>query len=288
MKIIRSVKTMMKEMDLLKDKKIGLVPTMGYLHEGHLSLVKNAKEENDIVVMSIFVNPLQFGPSEDFEQYPRDEEKDAKAAEQAGVSILFLPTVLEMYPTEMAIKMVVEKGTNVLCGKSRPGHFDGVITVLTKLFHITQPTHAYFGMKDAQQYAVIHSLVTDLNFPIKLIGLPTIREDDGLAKSSRNVYLSTTERKEATALYCGLKIGQKLIIDGMKNPATIIKEVKNFIRTATKGTIDYVELLTFPSLETLEIINEQIIIAVAVKYDKARLIDNIILQPDGTQLDRIN
>ncbi|MEI3604756.1 pantoate--beta-alanine ligase [Pseudogracilibacillus sp. SE30717A] len=288
MKIIRTVQTMMKEMELLKDKKVGFVPTMGYLHEGHLSLVETAKKENDIVIMSIFVNPLQFGPNEDFDQYPRDEQKDAEVAKQAGVSILFIPTVNEMYPDEMSINMTIGKGSNVLCGKSRPGHFDGVITVLTKLFHMTQPTNAYFGLKDAQQFAMVNSLISELNFPIQLIGLPTVRESDGLAKSSRNVYLSSMERTDATALYSALKLGQKLIVDGIKNPVTIIKEVENFIRTSTKGSIDYVELLSFPNLENVVIINEQIILAVAVKFKKARLIDNIILNPDGSQLDRIN
>ncbi len=287
MKIIRSVQTMMKEVANV-NKKIGFVPTMGFLHEGHLSLVKEAKQENDIVVMSIFVNPLQFGPNEDFEQYPRDEQQDAEVAEQHGVDILFLPTVDDMYPKEMGIKMTINQGTDVLCGRSRPGHFDGVITVLTKLFHIVQPNNAYFGLKDAQQFAVVNTLVTQLDFPVQLVGLPTVREGDGLAKSSRNVYLSEIERKEATSLYLGLKLGQKLIVDGIKNPATIITEVKKFISNNTSGKIDYIELLSFPNLKSITTINQQVILAVAVKFSNARLIDNIILNEEGSFIDRIS
>lgn len=287
MKIIRSVQTMMKEVANV-NKKIGFVPTMGFLHDGHLSLVKEAKQENDIVVMSIFVNPLQFGPNEDFEQYPRDEQQDAKVAEQHGVDILFLPTVDDMYPNEMGIKMTINQGTDVLCGRSRPGHFDGVITVLTKLFHIVQPNNAYFGLKDAQQFAVVNTLVTQLDFPVQLVGLPTVREGDGLAKSSRNVYLSEIERKEATSLYLGLKLGQKLIVDGIKNPATIITEVKKFISNNTSGKIDYIELLSFPNLKSITTINQQVILAVAVKFSNARLIDNIILNEEGSFIDRIS
>src|SRR5690625_2644043 len=205
MKIIRTINEMKTQLNKVKDKSVGFVPTMGYLHEGHLSLVKEAREENDIVVMSIFVNPLQFGPNEDFERYPRDEERDARVAEEAGVDLLFIPDVEEMYPETMGIKMTIDKGTNVLCGRSRPGHFDGVITVLTKLFHLVQPTNAYFGLKDAQQFAVVNTLINELNFPITLVGLPTVREANGLAKSSRNVYLSSKEREEATSLYKSLK-----------------------------------------------------------------------------------
>lgn len=288
MKIIRSVQTMTKEIANINKKKIGFVPTMGFLHDGHLSLVKEAKLENDIVVMSIFVNPLQFGPNEDFEQYPRDEQQDAKVAEQHGVDILFLPTVNDMYPDEMSVKMTIHHGTDVLCGRSRPGHFDGVITVLTKLFHIVQPKNAYFGLKDAQQFAIVNTLVTQLNFPIQLVGLPTIREKDGLAMSSRNVYLSEKERKEASSINSGLKLGQKLIVDGIKNPATIIKEVKKFISTNTSGKIDYIEILSFPNLDNITTINQQLILAVAVKFNNARLIDNIILNQDGSHIRRIS
>lgn len=287
MKIIRSIHEMKEQLEINKSKQIGFVPTMGFLHEGHLSLVKQANQENDIVIMSIFVNPLQFGPNEDFDRYPRNEQQDAKIAEETGVDILFIPDVREMYPEQMGISMTIEKGTNVLCGKSRPGHFDGVITVLTKLFHIVEPTRAYFGLKDAQQFAVVNTLVNELNFPLKLVGLPTIRETDGLAKSSRNVNLSPEERKEATSIYSSLKVGQKIIVDGIKNPDTIINEVKNYLQKSTTATIDYVELLSFPQLEEMTHINETIILAVAVQFGRARLIDNIILDCNGQQIDRI-
>lgn len=287
MKIIRTIEEMKQQLLPVKTKTIGFVPTMGYLHEGHLSLVDAAKGENDIVVMSIFVNPLQFGPNEDFDRYPRDEKRDAQVAEERGVDILFIPDVKEMYPEKMGIQMSIHKGTDVLCGKSRPGHFDGVITVLTKLFHIVEPTKAYFGLKDAQQFAVVNTLVNELNFPLKLVGLPTVREEDGLAKSSRNVNLSPEERKEAISLYASLKVGQKIIVDGIKNTDTIIKEVKNFLQNRTTGTIDYVELLSFPTLEKINHVNETVILAVAVQYEKARLIDNIILDRNGQQIDRI-
>lgn len=287
MKTIRTVEQMMSKINTLRDKKIGFVPTMGYLHEGHLTLVDEARKENDIVVMSIFVNPLQFGPNEDFERYPRDEARDASLAEKHGVDLLFLPSADQMYPTDFSIKMKITSKTDVLCGRSRPGHFDGVITVLTKLFHIVQPTNAYFGLKDAQQFAVVQTLIEQLNFPIQLVGIPTVREDDGLAKSSRNVYLSVDERQEAISLYKGLLHGQKRIQDGIKDAKTIEKEVTSFIKKHTTAKIDYVEILTYPNLTRTETINEQIIIAVAAFYEKARLIDNLILEKDGTIVSRI-
>lgn len=188
-----------------KQHSIGFVPTMGFLHEGHLTLAKEARDQNDIVVMSIFVNPLQFGPNEDFESYPRDMERDQHLAEEAGVDILFTPDVKEMYPNEPSITMTVQKRTDVLCGKKRPGHFDGVVTVLTKLFHLVAPTNVYFGLKDAQQVAVIDAMIKDFFFDLHLVSVPTVREEDGLAKSSRNVYLSDKERQEAPALYRALK-----------------------------------------------------------------------------------
>src|SRR5690625_615619 len=288
MKIIRSVQTMIDEITSLKNKKIGFVPTMGFLHEGHLSLIDAAKKDNEIVIMSIFVNPLQFGPNEDFERYPRNENRDTEVAKDSGVTILFIPSVQEMYPEKLGINMTIQQGSDVLCGRSRPGHFDGVITVLTKLFHIIQPTNAYFGLKDAQQFAVVNMLVEQLNFPVQLNGVKTVRERDGLAKSSRNVYLSSKERMEATALYKGLKFGQKLIVDGTKNPDNIIKEVKNFIKNSISGELDYVELLSFPDLRYISYINTQVILAVAVKFEKVRLIDNIILDVTGVEIDKIN
>ena len=287
MKIIRTIKEMNQIVKNHSNQTIGFVPTMGFLHEGHLSLAAKAKEENDVVVMSIFVNPLQFGPNEDFEKYPRNEKQDIQVAQEAGIDILFIPTVKEMYPDKLGIKMTIETGTDVLCGRSRPGHFDGVGTVLTKLFHIVQPTNAYFGLKDAQQFAITHHLVHQLNFPLQVIGLPTVRESDGLAKSSRNVNLSEQERYEAKYLFKSLQYAKQLIVDGLKNPDIIKTEVEKMLKEETDGIIDYVEILSFPKLGQVSTINEQIIIAIAVQFKQARLIDNILLHPDGTKINRL-
>ncbi len=287
MKITRTIDEIKTELNKVKGKTIGFVPTMGYLHEGHLSLVKKAREESDIVVLSIFVNPLQFGPNEDFDRYPRDEARDASLAEENGVDILFLPTVDTMYPEEMHIEMKVTKGTEVLCGRSRPGHFDGVATVLTKLFHIVEPDQTYFGLKDAQQFAVVHTLISQLNFPIRLVGLPTVREKDGLAKSSRNVYLSEKEREEATILYKALQLGQSLIQDGEKESEVIVEKVVAYLRSHTSARIDYVELLSYPDLKSIVEVEEQVILALAVHFEKARLIDNIIISSEGKRIDTI-
>jgi len=257
---------------------IGFAPTMGYLHEGHLKLVKQSLQYNDITVMSIFVNPLQFGPGEDFEAYPRDVERDKKLAENAGVTILFLPERSDMYPNDPSFEINVSKRTDVLCGRSRPGHFNGVATILIKLFNIILPDNVYFGMKDAQQVAVVDSLIKDFNFPIQLIPVETEREEDGLARSSRNVYLSNDEREQAPHLYKGLKEGVYAIQNGEVNPATVIHIVADYIKNNTDGEIDYIEILSFPTLVALEQLHGKIIIALAVKFSKARLIDNIILE----------
>ena len=251
-------------------RSIGLVPTMGFLHEGHLSLVEAAKAENDLVVMSIFVNPAQFGPNEDFERYPRDFERDSQLAEKAGVDMIFAPSAEEMYPRESPITMGAGTLADVLCGKSRPGHFDGVLKVVTKLFHLVQPDSAYFGQKDAQQLAIVESLVQDFNFPLRICRVDTVREQDGLAKSSRNVYLSETERAEAPKLYQALQQGAAAAREG-KDP---IPEMARLIQSETSGTIDYIELLSYPGLN--EAPDGQAILALAVQFQKARLIDNII------------
>lgn len=251
-------------------RSIGLVPTMGFLHEGHMALVEAAKAENDVVAMSIFVNPAQFGPNEDFDRYPRDFERDSMLAEKAGVDIIFAPSVKEMYPHDSQITMSAGMLANVLCGKSRPGHFDGVLKVVTKLFHLVQPNVAYFGQKDAQQLAIIESLVRDFNFPLKIRRVETVREQDGLAKSSRNVYLSNAERREAPELYRSLQRGVKDAREG-QDP---IPEMIRLIESETSGTIDYIELLSYPDLQQEP--KEQAILALAVQFQKARLIDNII------------
>lgn len=251
-------------------QSIGLVPTMGFLHDGHLALVESAKSENDLVVMSIFVNPAQFGPNEDFDRYPRDFDRDRLLAQQAGVDIIFAPSVEEMYPRNSQITMGAGTLANVLCGKSRPGHFDGVLKVVTKLFHLVQPNIAYFGQKDAQQLAIIESLVRDFDFPLQIRRIETVREPDGLAKSSRNVYLSETERAESAKLYQALQQGVAAARDG-KDP---IPEMTGFIESETSGRIDYIELLSY--LDLTDSPNGQAILALAVQFQKARLIDNII------------
>lgn len=284
MKIIRKIKELQNITTDLKrsNQTIGFVATMGFLHEGHLTLMEQSKLENDILVSSIFVNPLQFGPTEDFSEYPRDEERDIALAKKAGVDYLFLPSVEEMYPEENKIRMSITERVNVLCGQSRPGHFDGVITVLTKLFHIVQADRTYFGLKDAQQVAVVDSLLSHLNFPTELVGIPTVRESDGLAKSSRNVRLLESEREEAIYLYQSLLRAQQLVIDGENNPAMIVEEVKSMLEEHTTGRIDYVELLSFPSLQKVDQVNEQFIIAIAVQFTHARLIDNLIIDSNGS------
>lgn len=289
MEVIRSVKEMQQKMTALRQQKkhIGFIPTMGFFHEGHTSLMKEAKKENHIITTSIFVNPLQFGPDEDFERYPRNEEHDIVEAEQSGVDIIFIPEAKDMYPNHPMIKMDITDRAHALCGRTRPGHFAGVLTVLTKLFHIVQPDKTYFGLKDAQQVAVVSALIHDLNFPIELIGLPTIREQDGLAKSSRNVYLDKAERQEAVWLYKALTYAQQLVVDGESNPAIIVKEVIEKITKGTTGSVDYVEILSYPELKPITVINQQVILAVAVKFKHARLIDNLLLNKNGKIINRL-
>lgn len=256
-------------------KTIGLVPTMGFLHEGHLSLVEKAKAENDKVVMSIFVNPAQFGPNEDFDRYPRDLKRDQELAEGAGTDVIFAPSVEEMYPRESQIQLSAGAQADVLCGAKRPGHFDGVLKVVTKLFHLVEADLAYFGQKDAQQLAIIESLVADYNFPMAIRRGETVREDDGLAKSSRNVYLSDRERNEAPHLRKALEMGKELFLQG-QNP---IEPMTAYLTEHTSGIIDYIELLDYPTLTTT--IQQDAILALAVKFEKARLIDNIIFNQKG-------
>lgn len=257
-------------------KTIGFVPTMGYLHEGHLSLVEQARNENDIVVMSIFVNPAQFGPNEDFETYPRDFDRDAKLAEEAGVDIIFNPSTEEMYPYDGGIQIIAGEQANMLCGSSRPGHFDGVLKVLAKLFHIVSPTRAYFGMKDAQQLAIVETFVRDYDFPVVIRRVPIVREEDGLAKSSRNVRLNSQEREEAPIIYQALLAGKEQYMaepDGQK-AESIVSEM---IERNSSGKVDYVSILDYPSLKPVTEQSELILLATAVYFEKVRLIDNIIM-----------
>ncbi|MED1950909.1 pantoate--beta-alanine ligase [Brevibacillus centrosporus] len=258
-------------------KTIGIVPTMGFLHQGHLSLVKAAREKCDLVVMSIFVNPLQFGPNEDFERYPRDIEHDRQMAQSAGVDLLFTPEVSEMYPKPILTNISVSNVTEQLCGKSRPGHFDGVATVVTKLFQIVQPDYAFFGQKDAQQVAVVTQMTYDLSMPVQIVPCPIVREEDGLAMSSRNVYLTAEQRKEALVLSQSLKQAKSWIEEGVAL-SEIRERIIHMIAAMPLASIDYVELLRYPDLNPVEqrAPGESIIIALAVRFGHTRLIDNLI------------
>jgi len=279
MKIFNTINELKNELAVQREtgKKIGFVPTMGFLHEGHASLLKAARKDNDLVVLSIFVNPTQFGPNEDFSSYPRDFERDEKVAQNAGVDYIFYPNVEEMYPKKIKSKLQVINGVNVLCGEKRPGHFDGVALVVTKLFNIVQPHNVYFGLKDAQQVAVIEGLIEDYNIPVILNKVPIVREEDGLAKSSRNVYLSEQERAEAPAIFRSLQHAKTLVEAGERNSVKIEEEIKGILQEQTSGEVDYVNVYSYPELNEMKEINGTIIIAIALKFSRARLIDNIIL-----------
>ncbi|CAM5791644.1 MULTISPECIES: pantoate--beta-alanine ligase [Brevibacillus] len=259
-------------------KRVGLVPTMGYLHEGHLSLVNEAKKHCEIVVMSIFVNPLQFGPNEDFDRYPRDMERDLKMAASAGVDFVFSPSVGEMYPQQVKTNVSVSGVSEPLCGRSRPGHFDGVATVVLKLFQIVQPDYAFFGQKDAQQVAVVEQMVRDLSVPVTIIPCPIVREADGVAMSSRNVYLSAEERKQAAVLYRSLQLAEKKVASGA-DLDSVRDEMIRTIEAEPLADIDYVELLRYPDLTKPEAPEkgDRVLIALAVRFGKTRLIDNVIV-----------
>ena len=279
--ILETIKELRERLDLQRKsgKSIGLVPTMGFLHEGHLSLIRRAKAENDIVVMSDFVNPTQFAPNEDFESYPRNIELDEKMATQAGADIIFYPSVEEMYPPGSSTFVeVVGEITSVLCGESRPSHFKGVTTVVAMLFNIVQPNKAYFGQKDAQQAAVLLKMVRDLHFNIELITCPIVREADGLAMSSRNVYLSEEERAQALALHRALQQAKTAVANGESNVGNLTKIISTTINEMPLANIDYVSVYEYPSLKTMEKITDKALAAVAVKFGKTRLIDNIILE----------
>lgn len=256
-------------------KSIALVPTMGFLHEGHKSLIVRAAAENDFVVVSDFVNPTQFGPNEDFEAYPRDIQKDAALCTEAGADLIFNPEPEEMYDNALT-KVSVDKITKGLCGKTRPTHFDGVCTVVSKLFNIVCPDRAYFGQKDAQQLCVVRKMVKDLNFDIEIVGCPIIREDDGLAKSSRNTYLSSDERKAALCLSRSLKMGLDMIESGEKSAEAVKEAIKREIEKEPLARIDYVEIVDVDTLEPVDEISSSILAAIAVYIGKTRLIDNFI------------
>ena len=262
-----------------ENKTIGLVPTMGFLHEGHLSLIRRANEENDLVVVSIFVNPTQFGPNEDFETYPRNIEQDTKLANEAGADIIFNPSATEIYPEGSSSWVKVEGDiSSVLCGASRPSHFQGVTTVVNILFNIVSPHRAYFGQKDAQQAAVLTKMVRDLHINLELVVCPIVREADGLALSSRNTYLSSEERQQALILNQSLLKANEAYKKGETDTKTLTKLIVDNITTMPLANIDYVSIYSYPALQEIEKIESPAIIAVAVRFGKTRLIDNILLE----------
>lgn len=277
MKVIKTIIELQQELEKyrIKNKKIALVPTMGYLHEGHLTLAKTARQENDIVVMSDFVNPTQFGPNEDYENYPRDLARDERIATEAGVDYLFAPSEDEMYPADGGIRIEAGPASKILCGASRPGHFNGVLQVVSKLFHIVQPTNAYFGQKDAQQLALIKLLVRDYNFPVTICSVPIVREDDGLAKSSRNVFLTAEERKQAPIIQQALQQAKADFLNNHDKELAIQKAI-DMIETKTSGHIDYLELRSYPDLQEIHPETNQFLLATAVYFSNVRLIDNIL------------
>ena len=256
---------------------VGLVPTMGYLHEGHQSLIKKAVEQNDRVVVSVFVNPTQFAPNEDLESYPRDLEADKKLCESTGASLVFHPEPSEMYPDGFSTHVVMENLTKELCGKSRPIHFGGVCTVVSKLFNIVQPDRAYFGQKDAQQLAIVKQMVSDLNFDIEIVGCPIVREPDGLAKSSRNTYLTPEQRKAALVVSQAVRLGEAMVKNGERSAKAVIKAMTDKINSEPLAKIDYVNAVNALTIEPVDTLSGEILVAAAVYFGKTRLIDNFML-----------
>jgi len=278
MKTIKKIDSLRKELYLYVKKRIGLVPTMGYLHNGHLSLIDQSIKENDISVVSVFVNPYQFGPNEDFNVYPRDMERDLKLLEEIGVDILFLPDSKEMYPENFSTFVEVEKLSKVLCGRSRPTHFRGVCTVVLKLFNIVNPNNVYFGAKDAQQAVIIKRMKEDLNLDINIRVMPIVRDEDGLALSSRNRYLSKKEREAALLMPEALKKVNILINNGLFEANEIRKKIVGELKKSKYIKIDYVEVVNLKTLKSVEIIDkENTLVAAAIKVGETRLIDNFIL-----------
>ncbi len=261
----------------LSGKKIGLFPTLGFLHDGHLELLRQGRKLADVLVMSLFVNPIQFGPNEDFEKYPRDIEGDIKKAHGEGADIVFLPSPREMYPDDFQSSVKVETITRFLCGKARPGHFEGVTTVVAKLFNIIKPHFALFGQKDFQQVAVIKRMVKDLNMDIDILEVPTVRETDGLAMSSRNKYLNIEERKSALCIKKGIDMAIDMAGKGESNCEKIINSIKKLILSHPFTNIDYINICNPETLEDINILNDKSLLALAVKVGNTRLIDNCII-----------
>jgi pantoate--beta-alanine ligase len=281
MKIIRKIKKQQKYSSHMKnsDKKISFVPTMGFLHEGHLSLINKAKEISDKIVVSIFVNPTQFGKGEDLDKYPRDEKRDQELLAEKEVDIVFIPDEKEMYPEEFLTFCQVHELSKQHCGKSRPGHFKGVTTVVLKLFNIIQPDIAIFGEKDYQQYVIIKKMTEDLNLPINIIASPIVREKDGLAMSSRNKYLNNEQRKEATVLYEALTLAKNLIKEGNHEVSLLLREMSNLIKLKKTARIDYINFTNPETLRNVQKIEKPTRILMAVWIGNTRLIDNMEVKP---------
>lgn len=279
-KIVHTIEELRKQVKEWRKngESVGLVTTMGYLNEGHQSLIKKSVEQNDRTVVSVFVNPMQFAPTEDLESYPRDLNADAKLCTETGADLIFNPEPEEMYKNGFCSFVDMIGPTAELCGKSRPIHFRGVCTVVSKLFNIVQPDRAYFGQKDAQQLAVIKRMVLDLNVPIEIVGCPIIREDDGLAKSSRNTYLNDEERKAALILSKTIFMGKKLVEDGLTDAKELVRLMKENIETEPLAKIDYVEVVDFSDISIKDEISDNTLVAMAVYIGKTRLIDNFIVE----------
>ncbi len=278
MKIVKTVDEVRAQVKEWRKEglSVGLVPTMGYLHEGHQSLIKKSVEQNDRTVVSVFVNPMQFGPTEDLESYPRDLEADAKLVESTGGDLIFNPEPEEMYKDGFCSFVNMTGLPDALCGLTRPVHFKGVCTVVNKLFNIVKPDRAYFGEKDAQQIAIIMRMVKDLNMDIEIVGCPIIREADGLAKSSRNIYLTPEERKAAVILSKSVALGKKMVAEGEKDAKKIVTAMKELINSEPLATIDYVEMVDMDTMKAIDEVKGHVLCAMAVKFGKARLIDNFI------------
>jgi pantoate--beta-alanine ligase len=275
-KTIESVRSLVKTARSA-GKSVGLVPTMGALHIGHISLIEEAVKRCDFVVVSIFVNPAQFGPSEDFEKYPQSIEEDLEICRKAGVDLVFAPKAEQMYPTENLAWINVEKLTESLCGKSRPTHFRGVTTVCAKLFNIVAPDIAFFGQKDAQQAIVIKRMVADLNMPLQIVVCPTVRQSNGLAVSSRNKYLTEEQKKDALLIYKSLQTARRITEAGTKDTETIITEMRKILNQAPSINVEYTSIVDAETLQGLSEIEGKVLIAIAVKIDSTRLIDNIVV-----------
>lgn len=280
MKIVETIKTVRETVKEWRKEglSVGLVPTMGYLHEGHESLIRQSVKDNDRTIVSIFVNPMQFGENEDLDTYPRDLERDSYVCEAAGADLIFHPSVEEMYPPQFFTYTDMQIITDGLCGSDRPGHFRGVCTVVGKLFHIATPDRAYFGQKDAQQLAVIKKMVRDLNFDLEVVGCPIIRESDGLAKSSRNTYLSKEEREQAVVLHQALEYAKDAIAAGERNVQNLKSQMIQMIEAKPLAEIDYVEFVDGQQLQPADTVEKPMLVALAVRFGKTRLIDNFFYE----------